>query len=122
MQRAAIVNDDGANVAVEFALLLPALVMLVVGTLYVGLVMYSISGLHSAVEAAARCYSVNSNQCGSAAAAETFAENHYYGISAPTFTAAVATCGHQVSASLNMALSAGITSWNIPLSATACYP
>jgi K+-transporting ATPase c subunit len=122
MKQAAITNDEGATAAVEFALVLPVLIILIVGILYSGLVMYSIAGLHNAVETAARCYSVDSNQCGSASAAETFGESHYYGISAPTFSAAIAGCGHQVSASLNMALSAGITSWNIPLSATACYP
>jgi Flp pilus assembly protein TadG len=122
MRRATIVHDTSASVAVEFAIVLPALVMLIVGTLYVGIAMYSIAGLHSAVEAAARCYSIDSNQCGSASAAESFGESHYYGVSTPAFSAAVATCGHQVSASLTVALSTGIMNWNIPVSATACYP
>jgi len=40
----------------------PPLAMLVVGTLYAGLVMYSVSGLHTAVEAGARCFSVDSEK------------------------------------------------------------
>lgn len=113
---------DSGNVAVEFALLLPAFVMVVVGTLYAGLVMYSAVGLHSAVEAGARCYSVNSGQCSSASATQTYAKNQYFGINSPTFSASTPACGHQVSATVSVVLNAGIASWTIPLSATACFP
>ena len=106
----------------EFALVLPALAMLVVGGLYTGLLMYSVAGLHSAVEQAARCYSVNASQCNSASAAETYAQNNYYGVSSPTFTASTAPCGHQVSATLTFVLNAAVASWSVPLTATACYP
>ena len=116
-----ISGNSGAT-AVEFAMVLPALTMLLVGTLSAGLVMYSVSGLHSAVEAGARCYSVNSTQCSTASDAQSYAESRYYGVSTPTFTASLAPCGHQVSATLDVAFSAGIKSWDIPLSATACYP
>jgi Flp pilus assembly protein TadG len=107
---------------VEFALVLPALAMLVVGGLYTGLLMYSAAGLHSAVEQAARCYSVNVGQCNSATAAQTYAQNSYYGINAPTFTASLQTCGHQVSATLSFVLDAAVASFNVPLTATACFP
>jgi hypothetical protein len=121
-RRTTIIKCVRGQVAVEFGLLLPALAMLVVGTLSSGLVMYSAAGLHSAVEEGARCYSVNSGQCGGASAAQTWAQNHYYGVSSPTFTASMAACGHQVSATLNIELNAVMASWNIPLSATACFP
>jgi Flp pilus assembly protein TadG len=107
---------------VEFALVLPALAMLVVGGLYTGLLMYSAAGLHSAVEQAARCYSVNVGQCNSATAAQTYAQNSYYGINSPTFTASLQTCGHQVSATLSFVLEAAVASFNVPLTATACFP
>lgn len=111
-----------ASAAVEFALVLPALAMLVVGTFSAGLVMYSISGMHSAVEAAARCYSVNSGQCSSASLAATYAQNHYYGVGTPNFTATTPACGYQVSGSLNINFSAGIANWAIPVSAASCFP
>jgi Flp pilus assembly protein TadG len=113
---------DRGSTAVEFALVLPALAMLLVGGLYTGLLMYSVAGLHSAVEQAARCYSVNASQCSSAFAAQTYAQNSYYGVSGPAFTASIAPCGHQVSATLTFELSAAVASWTVPLTATACFP
>jgi Flp pilus assembly protein TadG len=113
---------DRGNTAVEFALVLPALAMLVVGGLYTGLLMYSTAGLHNAVEQAARCYSVSKSQCSTASAAQTYAQSSYYGISTPTFTASTQACGHQVSATLDFVLDAAVTSFNVPLTATACFP
>ena len=107
---------------VEFALVAPALAALVVGGLYTALMMYSAAGLHSAVEDAARCYSVNANVCGSSGAAQTYAQSRYYGIDTPTFTATQAGCGHQVKATLTIAFSAIVTDVKVPLSATACFP
>lgn len=122
MRRPEILKSDDGSVAVEFAILLPALAMLIVGILSAGLVMYSASGLHSAVETAARCYSVSSSQCGTASAAQTYAQSSYYGVGSPTFTASTPSCGHQVSATLSVVFTAGIAAWTIPLSATSCFP
>src|ERR1700726_2589104 len=119
---AKFVTSVSGQTAVEFALVLPALAMLLVGTLYAGLLFYSAAGLHSAVEAAARCYSVSTSQCGSVSATQTYAQSHYHGVSSPTFTASTASCGHQVSATVTIALDASLASWNVPLSATACFP
>lgn len=113
--------DDGST-AVEFGLLLPAFASLVVGTLYTGLCVYSATGLHSAVEQAARCYSVNATLCGSPSATVTYAQTQYYGINSPTFTAATASCGHQVSGTVTVALADVFSNLSIPLSATACFP
>lgn len=122
MSRPTIVGCEGGTAAVEFALVLPALAMLLVGILYAGIVMYSVAGLHSAVETGARCYSVNSGQCNSASAAQTYAQSSYYGVGSPTFTASTPSCGHQVSASLNIVFNAALAEWTIPLSATSCFP
>jgi Flp pilus assembly protein TadG len=108
--------------AVEFALVLPPLAALLVGGIYTGILMYSAAGLHTAVEEAARCYAVNSGQCGSSSAAQTYAQNQYYGMNSPTFTASTPSCGHQVSASVTIAFTAVVTQLSVPLSATACYP
>jgi Flp pilus assembly protein TadG len=120
--RATIVSCDRGSAAVEFALVFPPFVMFLVGILYVCLVVYSAASLRFAVEQAARCYSVNASQCGSASTAQTYAQNKYYGLSNPTFTASTPSCGHQVSATLTLALNAVFKSWNIPLSATSCFP
>jgi Flp pilus assembly protein TadG len=96
--------------AVEFALIAPLFFALTIGGVYTGLVVFSAAGLHDAAEKAARCYSVSQaaqppGQCSTAAQAQTYASNAYYGMSTPTFTASIQACGH-----------------NVPLSATACFP
>lgn len=96
--------------------------MLMVGTLFAGLVVHSAASLNNAVEQAARCYAVNASQCGSAATVQTYAQSRYNGMSQPAFTVATPSCGHQVSGALTIAFDAGVASWSVPLSATACYP
>jgi Flp pilus assembly protein TadG len=121
-RRSGYLACDRASTAVEFALVLPALAALVVGGLYTGLVVYSAAGLHSAVEQAARCYSVNVTQCNSASATQTYAQSQYYGINSPTFTASTQSCGHQVAATVTVEIVAVLADLSVPLSATACFP
>jgi len=108
--------------AVEFALVLPVFATLTFGLLWACLIIYSNASLHYAVEQAARCYSVNSSQCGSASTAQTYAKSHYGGIGKPSFTASNPACGSQVSGSVTLNLNAAIMNWNVPLNAKACFP
>ncbi len=103
-------------------MVLPALIMLVVEIVGASLLVLSAASLRYAVEQAARCYSVNSTQCGSATNVQTYAQNQYHGLNAPTFTASTPACGRQVAASVSILLNAGFARWNVPLSATACFP
>src|SRR5579885_2821730 len=112
---------SGAS-AVEFALVLPPMIMLLLGTLSACVVVFAAASLHYAVEGAARCYSVNASQCGSATTAQTYASRRYFGPSSPSFTASTPACGHQVSGTLSLALTIGVAQWIVPLSATACFP
>jgi Flp pilus assembly protein TadG len=120
--RQSLAACERGAVAVEFALVLPALASLLIGGIYAGLVVYSAAGLHTAVEEAARCYSVNSVQCSTASAAQTFAQSAYSGLSSPTFTASLQNCGHQVAATVTVPLMAVVVNLSVPLSATACFP
>ncbi len=113
---------ESGSAAVEAALVLPPFIMLFVGILSACVAVFAASSLHYAVEGAARCYSVNASQCGSATAAQNYAQSLYQGPSSPAFSAATPSCGHQVSGTLNYVLIAGVKQWTIPLSATACYP
>ena len=117
-----LISCDRGTTAVEFGLVLPALAALIVGGLYTGILVYSAAGLHNAVEQAARCYSVNTTQCGSESATQTYAQNQYYGVSSPTFTASLQSCGHQVAATVTVPLIAVVANFRVPLSATACFP
>jgi Flp pilus assembly protein TadG len=133
MRKPALISCRSGSAAVEAALVLPPFLMLFLGILSACVAVFAASNLHYAVEGAARCYSVNSSQCGTASATQSYAQSLYQGPStpAPTFTASSAgACsqsngtpnGHQVTATLDYVLNAGVAHWTIPLSATACYP
>jgi hypothetical protein len=96
--------------------------MLLLGIISASAVVYTAASMHYAVEGAARCYSVNASQCGSSTTTQSYAQTLYFGPSSPTFTASTGSCGHQVTATLNVVLGTGMAQWNIPLSATACFP
>jgi len=117
-----ITTCDGGATAVEFALVLPILAMLLVGITSACLLVFSAASLNYAVEQAARCYSVDTSECSSTTTTQAYAQNHYAGISSPKFTAATPACGHQVSATVTIAFNVAVASWNVPLSATACFP
>ncbi len=114
--------------AVEFAMVLAPFVLFLLGIISAAVAVYAELSLQYAVEAAARCYSADTGQystatqCTSATSTQSYAKTVYLGTGSPTFTASTAACGHQVSATLNVVLNAGIKQWTVPLSATACFP
>ena len=115
--RRSFAKSTQGTTTVEFAFVAPAMFLLMLGTMYAGLLVYTGMGLQAAVEKAARCYSVNATQCSTASTTQTYAQTSYFGVSSPTFTASTPACGHQVSASLTFNVG-----WTIPLTAKACFP
>lgn len=105
-------------------MLLPVYSGLTLAVLTGGFLMFAAASLHFAVEGAARCSSVMTTTCTSATTTQTYATNHYYGPSspAPTFTASSPACGHQVVGTVTYVLNAGLATYSVPLSATACFP
>jgi Flp pilus assembly protein TadG len=115
--------DDRGTTAIEFAIIAPLAVMLLVGITSLSLILFAIGSMHFAVEDAARCASARPAVCGSAAAIVTFAQSRYVGpIAAPIFTSTTAACGHQVSATVTYTLDVGMYKQSVPLSATSCFP
>ena len=109
--------------ALEFAILAPVFVMVVIGGINLGLLLFAVGSLHYAAEDAARCASVKTTVCSNAATIQSYASGRYFGPAiSPTFTYAAATCGNSVSASATFVLHVGVTSYSVPLSATACFP
>jgi len=123
-RRFAWLPDTAGAAAVEFAMVFPAFISLIVGGIYTAQLLYAASSLRYAAEAAARCYSVNTTVCTSNSVTQTYALGKYLGpvSPAPTFTASTPACGHQVVGTMTFVLNAGVTSFNVPLSATACFP
>jgi Flp pilus assembly protein TadG len=114
---AGFIKCTRGTTTVEFAFVAPAMFLLMTGTLFLGMLVYTAMGMQTAVEKAARCYSVDARQCSSAASAQTYAQTNYFGVSSPTFTASTQQCGCQVSAALRFNMG-----WSIPLAAKACFP
>ena len=113
--------DSSGNSAVEFALILPAFLALIVGGFYLALLGFAIANMHYAAEAGARCASVKTTVCTNNTTTAAFALSRFHG-SGATFTSSTAACGHLVSATMTYHLNAGLTSINIPLSTRACFP
>ena len=115
-------NDQGTT-AVEFAIVAPVLIALLVGTIALCVGLFLIGSLHYAVEEGARCASVKTTVCSNAATTVAYAQNHYFGPNvSPTFTYAAAACGNSVSASINYSMNVGFKTFVLPISATACFP
>jgi Flp pilus assembly protein TadG len=110
--------------AVEFGLVLPVLIMLMLGVISCSMLGGTISGMHYAVEEAARCFAVNKTACGTSADAAAFARARYMGPTSvtPTFEATNTGCGFTVSGTATFQLQFAIVNLNVPLSTSACYP
>lgn len=115
--------DESGAAAVEFAMVLPAFAVLIVGSIWTAQLLFETSSLRYAVEAAARCAAVNTTTCSSTSTTQTYAAGKYYGpvYPAPTFVASAAACGQTVTGTVTYVLNTGVTSISIPLSATACF-
>ncbi len=115
--------DQQGTTAVEFAIIAPVLIALIVGTFALCIVLFLIGSLHYAVQESARCASVKTTICADSATTIAYAQSHYFGPNvAPTFTYAAAACGSSVSASISYSMNVGFRTFTIPVSATACFP
>jgi len=115
---------DGAT-AVETAIVLPVFLLVVFAIVEGGLLFWTQSTLQFAVEAAARCAAVNTTQCGSTSAIQSYAASQTYGMTIPSssFTVTQPSCGYQVSASYPFSfIVSELYSETITLTATSCYP
>jgi Flp pilus assembly protein TadG len=119
-------NDQGTT-AVEFGIVAPVFIALLIGTISLCVALFLIGSLHYAVEEGARCASVKAacqvNGIPDAAATQTYTQNHYFGPSvSPAFTYAAAACGNSVSGSISYSMNVGFRTFVVPISATACFP
>src|SRR4051794_17913540 len=115
--------DRQGTTAVEFAIVAPVFIALLVGTLALCIALFLIGSLHFAVEDGARCASVKTTICADAATTVAYTQSRYFGPDvSPTFTYAAAACGNSVSASISYSMYMGFRTFVIPITATACFP
>ena len=100
-------HDERGATAVEFAIVGPLFIALVVGVLYLCMTLFLVGSLHYAVEEGARCASVRTTTCSDATTIVSYAQSRYFGPSLPTFTYAAAACGNSVSGSINYVIELG---------------
>ena len=117
-----ILADRRGVTALEFAFVAPLVIMLQLGTIYVALMMFSVSALEYAVQEGARCASVQTSVCSGTAAIKSYTATKYSGLGSPVFTATTVGCGNLVSATLSFSFLTGFDSYTMPLSASACLP
>ena len=118
-------------VAVEYGIILPAMLLFVLGIVDTGRLLWTYATLTHAVEAAARCGAIAAPGCTSAATTQSYAVTQAYGLTVPSsaFSVSSASCGVQVSGSLSFVF---VIPWlgaspfgsanSITVSATACDP
>lgn len=116
-------NQNGTT-AVEFAIIAPVFMLLILGTIALCFALFLVGSLHYAVEDGARCASVKTTICSDSATTVSYTQSRYLGPNvSPTFTPDLnAACGKSVSASVNYSMNVGFKTFVIPISATACYP
>jgi Flp pilus assembly protein TadG len=116
-------RDEFGGGAAEFAIVLFPFVVLIFAIIHLCLLYYANQTLQFAAEAAARCYSVDSVNCSTTGAVQTYAAGRYTGPNiTPTFVATATGCGHTVNANGTYQLNAVVKNISVPLTATACFP
>jgi Flp pilus assembly protein TadG len=123
-------GDQQGTTAVEFAIIAPVFIALVVGTMALCVGLFLIGSLHFAVEDGARCASVKTTICSDEASTVAYTQSRYFGPNvSPTFTCAgstcggaTATCGNSVTGSISYSMDVGFKTFVIPIRATACFP
>jgi Flp pilus assembly protein TadG len=116
-------GDRQGTTAVEFAIVAPVFIAMLLGTLALCVALFLIGSLHFAVEDVARCASVKTTICSDAASTVAYTQSRYFGPNvSPNFVYAATACGNSVTGSISYSMDVGFRTFVIPISATACFP
>lgn len=121
--RLGLANEAG-NALVQFALVIPAFVMLIFGVIEIGRGLWLQNALHYATEQAARCASVNSSVCGDNSSVGSYGAS----VSGANIPAAAFSlddtqiCGNLVKAQYTINLNIPYRPMTWTLSAQSCFP
>jgi Flp pilus assembly protein TadG len=117
-------RDDSGATAAEFALVVPTFLLLVFGTINVGMAMAAVTQMHFAAQKAARCLSTDVTATCTTANIDTYAKGFYDGpgMNSLSFSASAPACGNKVHGTGSYELVTGFSKTAITIGATACYP
>ena len=113
------------SVAVEYGIILPVFLMLVLGLIDTGRLLWTQTTLDRAAEAAARCGAIDAAACGTGTQLQQYAAGQALGLAIEpgAFSVAVQSCGVEVTAQYPFTL---LVPWiardELTLTAKACYP
>jgi Flp pilus assembly protein TadG len=118
-----LADRNGSSTA-EFAIVAPAALMMMIGGMYVSMLGFTAASLRYATEQGARCASINSTLCGTAANAQSYALSQFKNLSGSTatFTATSDSCGQKIVGSVSYTMNLATYRLVVPLSASACFP
>ncbi len=123
MRARTFIGDKAGTTLIEFAIVGPVFLMLIIGLFYTCLMLFEEGSMQYAVQQAARCASVQTTVCTDSSSTVTTAQNAYYGPSnTPSFAYSTASCGHKVTAAASFSYDFVVTTMNVPLSASSCFP
>jgi Flp pilus assembly protein TadG len=118
-----IAADLRGGAAVEYALVLPVFVLLVLGCMGAASYGYSLAAMNYTVEETARCAAVKTTVCSNSTSIALYAKNHYSGPAiSPVFTYSTAGCGNTVTATATYSFNLVPQFKNVPISVSACRP
>jgi len=117
-------SDERGTTAIEFAIVGPIFIFLVIGIAFLCMGMAVAGSMHYAVEEGARCASVRKMVCTDQDTTIAYTRAHYFGPGGvPTFAYdPAAVCGHSVTASINYVVDMGLKKITVPITAAACFP
>lgn len=122
----AFMRNASAVTSAEFALVVPAFLILVFGTINTGLAMSAVNQIHYAAERSARCLSVDVAGTCTKANIDGYAKGLYHGpgLTGLTFSSPATdpACGRRVTGTGSYAIFGGLESFSFTVTATACYP
>ena len=113
-------RDESGASAVEMALLAPAFILLLLGIIQAGLLVYTKASLHYAVQKRVRCLAIAREVDCPAAATHYFAPGP-----APTFTKSTPAGAQKclaLTGRVTYSFNLGLMQQNVLLSSTACFP
>jgi Flp pilus assembly protein TadG len=118
-----LLRERRGAVAIEFALTVPVLLVVMLGIVEFGRALWAQNALHYAVEEAARCATIDLTTCGNTSETQTYASTASgYGFATSVFTVTVAACGNQVSANYPFQFLTSFFGTGPTLTAQACFP
>jgi Flp pilus assembly protein TadG len=102
----ALWRAQAGTALVEYALVLPVLLMLVFGVMQLGAMAWTQAAISYAVQEAARCAAVRPDLCGDAGSVQTYAAAQTLGLAIPAkdFQVTQTTCGWDVKATVDYRL------------------